>query len=96
MTDDRSILVEALKRAAETYERHQREKTILAASPGDPEIRDPLITAIEGCEVYKAVAGQVIFSANSGVILQAPSLAVDAVYRACRPSARLGQFARFA
>lgn len=84
MTDDRSFLVEALKRAAASYKSLQREKTVLLAEPSDPRVLDPLVASIEKCEAYKAVAGKIIYSANSGVVIQASTLAINAVYRAQR------------
>jgi hypothetical protein len=81
MTSDRDILIRALEPALRAWGQQRGDGILLAQNPPD-EILTPLAAAIDGCEAYKAVAGHVLFTANSGPVLHAPSLALPLLYRA--------------
>ena len=62
---------------------------VIPTHSGVPEVSvyvyvvlDPLCTAIETCEVFKAVAGHMLFSGSSGILLNAPILAMPLLYKA--------------
>lgn len=82
MTDDRDVLNAALRPAMQYWEQWKRGKSLLGQYPPDETVLAPLTAAIERCEAYKSVEGQVLFTANSGVILHAPVLALHVLYRA--------------
>jgi hypothetical protein len=74
MNDDKIILVAALERAARDYKAINPRPTLLGPGP-DASVLGPLSAAIETCDAYKAVAGHVLFSGDSGPVLHAPELA---------------------
>jgi len=84
MNDDREILIEALKIAVPIFRDKQKDRPIPSLSQLDPDstVLDPLCTAIETCEVFKAVAGHMLFSGSSGILLNAPILAMPLLYKA--------------
>jgi hypothetical protein len=84
MTGDRDILVRALEPALREWAEWRGEGTLLAGTEPNENILAPLVAAIDRCEVYKSVAGHVLFTANSGPVLHAPSLALPLLYRAER------------
>ena len=81
MTSDRDILIRALEPALRAWEQWRGNGTLLVQDPSD-EILAPLAAAIDRCDAYKAVSGHVLFTANSGAVLHAPSLALPLLYRA--------------
>ncbi len=82
MTSDRGILIRALELALRAWEEWRRNKSLLAQYPPGESIRSPLTEAIGQCAAYEAVAGHVLFTANSGPVLHAPRLALPLLYRA--------------
>jgi hypothetical protein len=84
MHNDRAILVTALQPAVAKYADKKKGKTLLGATPPDDEVLEPLSAAIEKCRVYQAVAGHALFSADSGIVITAPTLAIHLIYRAER------------
>jgi hypothetical protein len=82
MTSDRDILIAALEPALQAWEESTRGKGLLGQGPPDESILSPLADAINRCSVYKAVAGHVLFTANSGPVLHASSLALPLLHRA--------------
>src|SRR5580704_12247589 len=81
MTDDRDILIRALEPALQAWEEWRRGKTLLTQYPPGESVLSPLIDAIDQCAAYKAVSGHVLFTANSGPVLHAPTLAAPLLYR---------------
>jgi hypothetical protein len=82
MNDDRDLLIEALESAVSIFRSKKVGSSLLGQPKPDNEVLDPLSAMIEKCEAFKAVSGQVLFSAHSGVVLQASTLAVSLLYRA--------------
>ncbi|MCX7355542.1 MAG: HEPN domain-containing protein [Alphaproteobacteria bacterium] len=84
MTADRDILITALEIAVPAHHEKNKEKrtSVLGQPPPGPEIMPPLIAAIEKCATFRTVAGNYIFSADSGVVIHAPRLASDLFSRA--------------
>jgi hypothetical protein len=72
----------ALEPALRAEEERTRGKTLLGQDPPDDSILSPLTDAIGQCHVYQAIAGHVLFTAYSGPVLHAPSLALPLLYRA--------------
>jgi hypothetical protein len=82
MTGDRDILIRTLEPALRAWEEWRRDKSLLGQYPPGENILSPLTDAIIQCGAYKAVAGHVLFTANSGPVLHSPSLALPLLYRA--------------
>src|SRR5690349_18497172 len=82
MTSDRDILIRALGPALRAWENATRDKSLLGRGTPHESILGPLTDAISQCRVYKAVSGHVLFTAYSGPIVHAPSLAPSLLYRA--------------
>lgn len=78
---DRAILTRAVSAAIALYDKKRPRMTVITSGP-DREVLDILEGAIEQSEVYKAVAGHVLFSADSGVVLHSPVLAIHLFYKA--------------
>jgi hypothetical protein len=74
MRDDKANLVAALESAITAFRAAYPSLTLLGTSP-DRAVPDPLAAAIERCEAYNAVAGEVVFSGGSGPVLHAGPLA---------------------
>jgi hypothetical protein len=72
----------ALEPALRAYEESIRGKSLLGQGPPGESILSPLTDAIERCAAYTAVAGHVLFTANSGAVVHAPSLALPLLHRA--------------
>lgn len=75
-TDDRDILARAVEAALIAWEEATRDASLLGRGQPDKSILEPLSSAISSCCVYQAVAGHVLFTANSGPVLDAPGLAI--------------------
>jgi hypothetical protein len=84
MADDRKLLIDTLTGAVKLYDEKIEGHTLLTQPSPDEEVLKPIEIAIEGSDAYRAVSGQVLFSANSGVIIQSSSLAIDLLHRAQR------------
>jgi hypothetical protein len=84
MTSDRDILIRALESALRAWEQWRGDKTLLEQYPPDESILEPLAAVIGRCDAYRAVAGHVLFTAYSGPVLHAPSLALPLLYQAER------------
>jgi hypothetical protein len=84
MSNDRDILRHALEPALQVWEEEGRGKSLLGQGPPSERVLSPLTDAIDQCAAYKAIAGHVLFTANSGPVLHAPSLALPLLYRAER------------
>jgi hypothetical protein len=82
MSNDRDILTHALEPALRAWEDERRGKSLLGQGPPGESILSSLTDAINQCAAYKAVAGHVLFTANSGPVLHAPSLALPLLYQA--------------
>lgn len=82
MDSDCEILVHALRPALRAWDEAARERTLLGRGVPGETILSPLASAIKQCAAYKAVAGYVLFTAYSGPVLHAPSLAAPLLYRA--------------
>jgi hypothetical protein len=82
MINDRDILITALESVQQPWAESKHGKSLLAAYPPDDTILAPIVSAIEQCKAYQAVSGWVLFSANSGPVLHAPSLALPLLFRA--------------
>lgn len=82
MNKDREILMSALEPALRAFEEQERGGSLLTQPPPGDSILSPLIDAIGHCAAYKKVAGMSLFTANSGPVLHAPSLALPLLYRA--------------
>jgi hypothetical protein len=74
---DEQILTDALSVAVRAYQDITSGHSLLMQPPPDDSILGPLSAAIEKCDAFKAVNGQMLFSAASGVVLQASTLAHD-------------------
>jgi hypothetical protein len=84
MSADRDILIAALETALPAWEQWKLGRALLAQFPPDSRILNPITAAIERCEIYCAISGHVLFTANSGSVLRAPMLASPLLYRAER------------
>ena len=84
MGDDEEILRQALEQAVPAYAAKKVSTSLLGQPSPDNTILDPVCAAIEKCNAYRAVAGHMLFSAGAGVVIHAPRLATDLVYRAER------------
>lgn len=84
MTSDRDILIGALEPALQAWEKSKDGQSLLGQGPPGDDILSPLTAAIEHCAAYKAVAGKMLFTAYSGPVLHAPSLALPLLRRADR------------
>lgn len=81
---DEEILKQALEQAVPAYAAKKVGTSLLGQPSPDNTILDPVCAAIEKCNAYRAVAGHMLFSAGAGVVIHAPRLATDLVYRAER------------
>jgi Apea-like HEPN len=72
--DDKAILVGALEKAAEDYRKIPPTPSIIGPMPAK-ETLAAIAAAIDNCQTYKAVAGQVLFSGGSGPVLHSSGLA---------------------
>jgi hypothetical protein len=79
--DDRLRLISALEIAVPAYRAQTQGETLLGRSPPAQTVLSPLTTEISRCAAYRAVAGHVLFSANSGIIIEAGGLARDLLSR---------------
>lgn len=70
---DRAILVTAIESASATYNKLQPPRSLLSSTP--KEILDDLISSVEACEAYQAVAGNIIFNGSSAPIITSSLLA---------------------
>jgi hypothetical protein len=84
MSGDRDTLIRPLGPALRAWKESNEGKSLLAQEPPSEDILSPLTAAIEQCAAYNAVAGKMLFTANSGPVLHAPSLAAPLLYRADR------------
>jgi hypothetical protein len=80
-SDDRNLLIRALEPALRMWEEATRELGVLRLVTPDESILASLTTAISQCSVYKAVEGHVLFTAYSGPVLFASSLAFPLLCR---------------
>lgn len=74
---DEQILTDALNVAVRADQDIAAGHSLLTQPPPDDSILGPLSSAIEKCDTFKAVSGQMLFSADSGIVLHAPTLAHD-------------------
>lgn len=82
MRADRSRVLAALTVATAAYSELTKDQSLLGRSPPDAAALAPLIAVLSETETYKAVAGRVLFSANSGVVIQASELAYSLLLKA--------------
>jgi hypothetical protein len=78
---DEQILKDALNVAVRAYQDITAGHSLLTQPPPDDSILGPLSAAIEKCNAFKAVNGQMLFSADSGVVLHASTLAHDLLWK---------------
>lgn len=81
---DHERLVAALGAALASWEEWKHGKSLLGQYPPSGDVVAPLVDAIQECRAFKLVEGSALFSGNSGVVLHAPSLAPQLLYRAER------------
>ncbi|NVO12904.1 MAG: hypothetical protein HXX10_02600 [Rhodoplanes sp.] len=73
--DDAAVLRTALEAVSKDYKRQEMKRTLLGGGPSDGAVAT-LVTAIERCNAYRAIAGKVLFSGGSGPVIDAHGLAV--------------------
>jgi hypothetical protein len=83
MRHDKAILTSALEEAAQAYREMNPRPTLLGRDP-DRSVLKSLSTAIGSCAAYHAVAGQVLFTGGSGVVLDSSLLAARLFSRGVR------------
>jgi hypothetical protein len=84
MDADREILAKALDVAVPAFAALKVGHSLLTQPTPTEAILDPICAAIEKCEAYQAVSGHVLYSANVGVVIHSPRLALELLYRAER------------
>ena len=82
MNNERDILIGALVPSLKLYDEQTAGMTLLGRPGPDRSVLDPIAQAIEQCPSYSRVAGKMIYSAHSGVVIHAPVLAADLFGRA--------------
>jgi hypothetical protein len=83
VADDEEILTNALEIASRTFREMHPNATLLGSDP-DNTVLDPLAAAIDACESYRAVAGHMVFSGGSGLVIHSSSLAARLFSRRAR------------
>lgn len=72
---DAAVLRTALEAVSKNYKRQETKPTLLGGGPSAGAVA-ALVAAIERCDVYRAIAGKVLFSGGSGPVIDAHGLAV--------------------
>jgi hypothetical protein len=70
---DREALVAAIERADDAFKKIHPTPSLLSSTPRG--ILDDLTLAIDRCEVYKAVAGNILFNGSSAPVITSSILA---------------------